>query len=69
MYIKEEEMRKRKINQCIICKKLIKDKEKIIKVKEKILYEDEGGVWYNFKTSHICSSCLDEIKNKVKAQV
>ena len=69
MYIKGKEMRKRKIDQCIICKKLIKEKEKIIKVKEKILYEDESGVWYNFKTSYICSSCLSEIRNKVKAQV
>lgn len=61
--------KKIQIEKCCICKKLIGANEKTIKVKEKILYEDKGSVWYNFKTSHICSSCLGEIKNKVKAQV
>jgi hypothetical protein len=61
--------KKNQIEKCCICKKLIEANEKTIKVKEKILYEDEGGVWYNFKTSYICSFCLDEIRNKVKAQV
>lgn len=62
-------MKKRKIDQCVICKKLIKEKEKSIKVKEKILYEDESGIWYNFKTSYICSSCISKVKEMVKARV
>ena len=61
--------RKIKIEKCCICKKLISSEEKSIKVKEKMLYEDKDGVWYNFKTSHICSSCLSKIKDMVKAQV
>ena len=61
--------KKVKIEECCICNKPISGSEKTIKIKEKVLYEDEGSIWYNFKTSHICSSCLNEIKNKVKAQV
>lgn len=61
--------KKIQIEKCCICKKLIGTNEKTIKVKEKLLYEDKDGIWYNFKTSHICSSCLNEIRNKVKAQV
>ena len=59
----------RKQEKCCICARGISSIEKTIKVKEKILYEDKDGIWYNFKTSHICSSCLNEIRNKVKAQV
>ena len=58
-----------KIEKCCICHRLIKESEAIIKVKEKILYEEKDGIWYNFKTSCICSSCLAEIKDKVKAKV
>ena len=58
----------RKIEKCCICEKDIQETDKIIKVKEKILYED-NGIWYNFKNSCICFSCLSEIRDKVKAKV
>ena len=56
------------LEQCCICKDTLKNTEKMIKVKEKMLYEDNDGVWYNFKTSYICSSCLTEVRKKVKGE-
>lgn len=62
-------MRKKKIEKCCICHRLLDGKaEHIIKVKEKILYEDADGIWYNFIPAYICSCCIMKIRQEVKAE-
>ena len=58
----------RKKEKCCVCKKPILDIDKCYKIKEKILYED-NGIWYNFKTSYVCEKCMEPIRKLVKAQV
>lgn len=60
---------KEHLKRCCICTARITDTEKIIKVKERVLYRDLDGIWSNFKTSYICSNCLAEIRNRVKGGV
>ena len=59
-------MKKKYIDKCYICKNVIKPTEKLIKIKERMLYEDNDGVWYNFRTAHICSTCLTKIRQETK---
>lgn len=60
--------KKENIEKCCICRRLIRVEEESIKVKEKIIFEN-NGIWFNFKTSFICNSCITEIKRKVNAEV
>ena len=53
---------------CYICKKEIKDSQKLIAIKEKILFEDYDGIWYNFKKSYICLHCISIIREMVKKE-
>lgn len=58
----------KKIEKCCICNRFIELSDKSIKVKEKMIFED-NGIWFGYKTSFICNSCITEIKRKVNAEV
>ena len=60
--------KKAKVEKCCICDKLIDPTGKTFKIKEKMLYEDNDGIWYNFKTSFVCFSCISKIREEVKAK-
>ena len=45
--------KKIKVERCCICNRIVDANDKSIKVKEKILYEDKDGIWYNFKNTYV----------------
>ena len=58
-----------KNNKCRICHKEMKNNDKYIKIKEKILYDLEDGMdyWYNFQNAVICWDCIKKIREMVKS--